>query len=341
MSAVGNQQPVKTLPADCANESLGDSVSLGRPDRRADDLDALGVEHRVERPHELAVVIADQEFQGSLTLGEQEDEVPRLLRRPRAVGVLAQAGEVHIVEILPSTDRPHTTIRCAEGMHVAMGATKNGVSDQERKEHREALEGAFAQALPGIQVRDALCTKDLRALIEPDLPVIYFLCHGTPGDRGTLLGIGQRDQISPQDLMGWMDVATMRHGRRMWTEPQPLVFINACESLAITPEDLVDYLGAFVGKGQAAGVIGTEIKVEQGQAMELAEMFFTKLLQPGATVEEALRHVRLSFLADGNLFGLVYTPYCFADLAIVMDPPSGPPEVGPSRGAGVAGPLIG
>ena len=102
----------------------------------------------------------------------------------------------------------------------------------------------------------------------------------------------------------------------MWTDPQPLVFVNACGSAQITPEDLVDYLGAFVGKGQAVGLIGTEVKVEQGQAMELAESFFAKLFEHGACVDDALRHVRTEFLADGNLFGLVYTPYCFADLTV-------------------------
>jgi len=29
-----------------------------------------------------------------------------------------------------------------------------------------------------------------------------------------------------------------------------------------------------------------------------------------------LRTIRLDYLASGNLFGLVYTPYCWADLRI-------------------------
>ena len=94
------------------------------------------------------------------------------------------------------------------------------------------------------------------------------------------------------------------------------MFISACASLAITPEDLVDYLDAFIGKGHAVGLIGTEIRVEPRQVMELAETFFAKLFEPGATVDAALRHIRTSFLADGNLLGLAYTAYCFADLAV-------------------------
>jgi hypothetical protein len=106
----------------------------------------------------------------------------------------------------------------------------------------------------------------------------------------------------------------------MWSDPQPFVFLNACGSLDIDPKDLVDYLGAFLGKGRAVGLIGTEARVEQEQAMALAESFFAKLLEPRATVEHALRHVRTEFLMQGNLFGLTYTPYCFADLALTTVP---------------------
>jgi hypothetical protein len=62
------------------------------------------------------------------------------------------------------------------------------------------------------------------------------------------------------------------------------------------------------------GVIGTEVKVSQDLAMEAAETFFGSLVGAGGTVDEALRAVREDFVAAGNLFGLVYTPYCFADL---------------------------
>src|ERR1035438_5870758 len=64
------------------------------PDRRADDLDALSAEDRVESTCELAVVVADQELQRSLTLGEREGEVPRLLGCPGTVWILGQTGEV-------------------------------------------------------------------------------------------------------------------------------------------------------------------------------------------------------------------------------------------------------
>jgi CHAT domain len=185
-------------------------------------------------------------------------------------------------------------------------------------DHLSALGRAFAHAAPALGLREADDRDDLRTLIEADLPILYFLCHGIRRRGVTLLGVGKRDEVSPDDVIGWVDVAA-RRGRRMWTDPRPFVFVNACASLAIAPDDLLDYLNAFVGKARAVGVMGTEAQVEATQAMELAEAFFDRLLQPGATVDDALHHVRQAFLADGNLLGLTYTPYCFADLRVEVE----------------------
>ncbi|MGB6454223.1 MAG: CHAT domain-containing protein [Streptosporangiaceae bacterium] len=87
-------------------------------------------------------------------------------------------------------------------------------------------------------------------------------------------------------------------------------------SAELNPEALFNYIDVFVGGGNAAGVIGTEVRVSQDLAMEFAALFFDQLLSPGATVATALRFARLSFLAQGNIFGLNYTPYCWADLTI-------------------------
>jgi hypothetical protein len=50
--------------------------------------------------------------------------------------------------------------------------------------------------------------------------------------------------------------------------------------------------------------------------MSAAEEFFSALVTDGSSVDEALRRVKGSFLSSGNLFGLVYTPYCFADVRV-------------------------
>jgi hypothetical protein len=235
------------------------------------------------------------------------------------------------IELLSNTDEPGLAIHCGQGGRVVIGQTEKNVDKGRLKTHLETLKRTFEGSDGELEVCEAVTSEKLRDLIQVDLPIIYFLCHGQRGASTVQLGLGRNEKIAPDDLIGWIDLAATRARRHMWTDPRPLVFINACASLAITPEDLVDYLGAFVGKGHAVGLIGTEIRVEPRQAMELAETFFAKLFEPGASVDGALRHIRTSFLADGNLLGLAYTPYCFADLAVTSTGRSQPAEeaVGP------------
>ena len=159
-------------------------------------------------------------------------------------------GFRHSIELLTSTDAPRTAIRFVPNTSIVVAKTSKGVKADRVAHHVGALSQAFAQAAPGLSVQETECRDDLRTLIEADLPILYFLCHGVRRRGVTLLGLGKRDDISPDDVIGWVDVAAGR-GRRMWTDPQPFVFVNACASLAIAPEDLVDYLNAFVGKGRS------------------------------------------------------------------------------------------
>ena len=65
MTPVHDQQPVETLGADGADESLGGRVRFRRSHRRLDDLDAFAGEEGVEVTGELAVAVADQEAKRS------------------------------------------------------------------------------------------------------------------------------------------------------------------------------------------------------------------------------------------------------------------------------------
>ena len=113
-----------------------------------------------------------------------------------------------------------------------------------------------------------------------------------------------------------MSEAFRRSHLRIWDQIRPLIFINACHSAELDPAALFNYIDTFVTAANAAGVIGTEVKVSQDLAMEFARRFFDELLSPGATVGSAMRSARMEFLSRGNLFELNYTPYCWADLAL-------------------------
>jgi hypothetical protein len=227
-------------------------------------------------------------------------------------------GFRHDIEQLNSADRPVVTITAPSGSRVVIAETAYQIDRKALQHHVTGLRQAFAR-LPGVDVEEAASKDQLKQLICADLPVIYFLCHGErprAGSPETFLGIGDREHLTPADFIGWVQDAFLSQHIRVWDQIRPLIFINACHSAELDPAALFNYIDAFVGMGHAAGVIGTEVKVSQELAMEFARCFFDELLSPGITVGMAMRHARLAFLAKGNLFGLNYTPYCWADLTV-------------------------
>ena len=73
-----DQDVVEALPAHGPHEPLCEGIRPRRPDRRSDDPDALGAEHRIERSRELGVPVAQEEPNTGQPLLDRE--VPRLLR---------------------------------------------------------------------------------------------------------------------------------------------------------------------------------------------------------------------------------------------------------------------
>ena len=162
---------------------------------------------------------------------------------------------------------------------------------------------------------------DLRALFaEPALPLIYFYCHGKSAlVAGTqlevpFLEIGTDEMIGTGDFAAWDEDGNW--GPAHWSDVAPLVFINGCETTALSPEDIVSFVEALAGM-DAAGVVGTEIPVTQQLAGEVATRFYR--LFAGATNETvgtSLYRTRIDLLQKGNISGLVYTPFCSMDLAL-------------------------
>jgi hypothetical protein len=155
---------------------------------------------------------------------------------------------------------------------------------------------------------------------DPALPLVYFYCHGAKARLADtdleipLLQIGQSDQIAPTDFATWdaADKWPVSH----WRDTAPLVFINGCETAKLMPEDIVSFVDALAGM-HAAGVIGTEIAVDQTIAGEVALRFYRQFCGVAkASVGMALHRTRIDLLRKGNISGLVYTPYCSMDLAL-------------------------
>ncbi len=226
-------------------------------------------------------------------------------------------GFTQMIEAPASSKDPTASIPVAPKAVVAVGESRK-VDQQALAAHVQKLRSMFESRFAGVLVQESAAKKDILGLLSADLPVVYFYCHGDKdqiGSPDTFLSVGDREQITATELIDLFD-AGFAENKVIWDRVRPLVVINACHSLEITPATLVSYVDAFVGGGNAVGVIGTEVKVPQLLAMAWAEAFFAALLQPDAQIGAALQAARFDFLASGNLFGLVYTAHCWAHLRL-------------------------
>ncbi|GHN00338.1 hypothetical protein WSM22_18270 [Cytophagales bacterium WSM2-2] len=151
--------------------------------------------------------------------------------------------------------------------------------------------------------RKVLKSKDeLLSTLEKqeDHAIIYFYCHGKRDRFGGYLSIGNNECFKSRDLIG----ITLNHS--------PFVFINGCETVGFTPDDLVDFNSNFTAC-RASGIMGTEISIPEILAAHFASGFFKYFLS-GKTVGESLYEQRHQMLRDKNLLGLAYTPYCLSNL---------------------------
>jgi len=204
---------------------------------------------------------------------------------------------------------------------VVVAETKSGIDRKSLDDHVARLQSMFDSGFPkaGVNVVPETTRAQIRAQLSYDLPLVYFFCHGQR-DRvnspDIYLGVGAKDIISVGDFIDWVEASWLTD-QIIWHDVRPLVFINACEALEVSPRTLCSYVDAFVGLANAMGVVGTEVKVPQNLAMEYAEIFFNELLVRHRSISEAQQVARFAFLATGNLFGLAYTAHAWAHLTVV------------------------
>jgi hypothetical protein len=146
-----------------------------------------------------------------------------------------------------------------------------------------------------------------KALKRVDLQVVYFYCHGGHRRGKAWLGVGDK----PPDLFF---AANLHAWAVRWPDVRPLVFINGCNTVGITPDDLLPF-NKSLARSNASGVIGSEITIPETLGREFGRRFLTGFLD-GAPVGELVRELRLRLLSGYNPLGLAYTPYCLAKLRL-------------------------
>jgi hypothetical protein len=168
-------------------------------------------------------------------------------------------------------------------------------------EHQRDVEGHPDLA---VSLRDTKLTVGA-ALQSPGVGIVYFYCHGGRSGSRTWLGIGKNEQLVAADLFAW---------KVQWPILHPLVFINGCHTVDITPDDLLRF-NDMLRWCRAAGVIGTEISIPEALARDFG-LGFVRRFVGGKNVGDAMHEQRLSLLERYNVLGLAYTPYCWADLGL-------------------------
>ena len=87
VAAVDDQDPVQALAAEGADPTLGVGVRVWGSDGRADDLHVLAAKDLIESVTEFAVAVVEQEPEGLLPVGEEHQQVSRLLCDPAPIRV--------------------------------------------------------------------------------------------------------------------------------------------------------------------------------------------------------------------------------------------------------------
>jgi serine/threonine protein kinase len=145
-------------------------------------------------------------------------------------------------------------------------------------------------------------------LNPPEPHALYFLCHGKYDQNGNFyLEVGEGKALPP---------AILDRLNFTWSRSHGIVFINGCHTVDLKPKDLSNIMAPFL-KGEASGIIGSEISVHTFLAREFAQEFFNRFIPNaglGQPVGRIIKDLRLDLLARFNPLGLVYTAYCSADL---------------------------
>lgn len=229
-------------------------------------------------------------------------------------------GYQYDVEQLSSSETPEMNISVPGNAVFPFPAilTQYDIKLNELSNHILAMKEVIKQHFQGVDLKEGKDLPTIRQIMGQDAPFIYFFCHGERGEYGdpdTYLGVGNYEKFRAKDFRKWVKEWDWNDNRTVWDKVRPLIFINACHALEIQNKTLVSYLDAFITNSHAAGVIGPEVKVKTSVAMDIG-LEFSRLFFSGKSVGETMHLLRTDYLADGNLYGLIYTPYCWSDLTI-------------------------
>jgi CHAT domain len=202
---------------------------------------------------------------------------------------------------IPAGEAPDTiTVEAGQAVELLNGYSK---SLSQAEEHLHEL-----AALPLVHTTAEFDRTEIgRSLQRDDLDIVYFYCHGGNRRGKAWLGVGARppEELYASNLKAW---------EVRWLTRHPLVFINGCDTIGMSPDDLLTFNEILVWS-KAAGLMGSEITIPETLGRAAGQQFLQQFVA-GSTVGEAVRRLRLELLAGFNPLGLAYTPYSLEKLHI-------------------------
>jgi hypothetical protein len=139
--------------------------------------------------------------------------------------------------------------------------------------------------------------------------ITYFYCHGNTSDSlvDTYIKLTKERSINLLDLKNLLRGAIFKNN--------PLIFINACESLRMSPVFYDGFVPLFLDSG-SCGVIGTIYKIPGIFASKFAIEFFKSYFR-GSLIGSLLPLLRSEFYKKyNNCLGLLYTSYCSSNISL-------------------------
>jgi hypothetical protein len=219
------------------------------------------------------------------------DQVPPELNTPQAAASFNQ--DVFI--------QPDSSTK----VHVAIGAYP-GIPNS--TEHFNEIRATAPPEILRLEISDDR-DQVLSMLEEGGRQIYYYYCHGVIRNGEFRLKLG------PLGSDSYLSAADLDPRESRWQVGfRPLVIINGCETMRLTPELIHGFLGVLKGMG-AAGVVGTEIPVN----ILLARPFGFRLMQHligSASIGEAFLEIRRHLARQANPLGLAYSFYAPAALHI-------------------------
>jgi CHAT domain-containing protein len=150
----------------------------------------------------------------------------------------------------------------------------------------------------------------LTALAQAQADIFYVYTHGGRDELGrACLKVNDGDFIVTDDLDAY---------QVMFTDMQPLIVLNACDSARYSPQDFENLLLYFCKHG-AAGVVGAQCGVSELLVDSIMAPFLTEFLRQ-VPAGEALYRARCLLLTgqQPDPRGLVYSLFAAADLQIAQ-----------------------